>query len=230
MLLTVDGDVTGVQLAAVKRSTVAGRITFEKTDADSTLPEPSKLRVFADSRSKELIGAGGTAVAKSDYTFEVKTPPVHVAITTNVNGSDTWMLESVRVGGADVTDTGFDVPANGSVRGIELVMTDRVSELSGTATDASGRPTRTAFVVVFSRDRGKWNSRYVRMARPQPDLKFHVRVPPGEYFVAAFDFLEQGEWNDPELLSAAIDRAVPITIGAGEKKTVDVKVASTGGH
>jgi hypothetical protein len=51
-------------------------------------------------------------------------------------------------------------------------------------------------------------------------------LPEGDYLVAAVDYIESGEWNDPEYLSALHDVATRITVPAGESKTVRLKLVS----
>ena len=47
---------------------------------------------------------------------------------------------------------------------------------------------------MFSADPGRWGyqSRYVRMSRPNADSRFRILVPPGDYLAIAVGDLEDG--------------------------------------
>jgi len=134
--------------------------------------------------------------------------------------------KAVRLNRADVTETGIDVGADG-IRGLEVEMTNVVSEVSGTVTDASGSPTRNAWVIVFTQDREKWrvNNRNVVAIRPDLTNEYRARtLRPGAYYAVAVavDALEPGEWTDPDVLDRLRARAVAVEIGQGERKTLNL--------
>lgn len=52
-------------------------------------------------------------------------------------------------------------------------------------------------------------------------------IPPGEYFVAAVDDVEQDEWFDPAFLQALVEASIKVTIAEGEQKTQDLRLASS---
>jgi hypothetical protein len=130
----------------------------------------------------------------------------------------------VKVHGAEILDTGMEVRANEPVGDVEVVMTHKQPEISGIVKDAAGEPTRASYVVVFPKDPAHWVylSRYVRMARPNPESKYRIQVPPGDYYAIALDFVEAGEWSEPDFLERHRERAIAFSIQEGEKKTLDL--------
>jgi len=126
------------------------------------------------------------------------------------------------VNGVDVKDSGVDIRPNVPLTGVEIELTHRQPDVVGTVTTPEGDITRNAFVVVFPKDRERWGylSRYVRMGRPNPDNQYRVQVPPGEYLAIAIDFVEQGEWSEPDFLERVSGRAVPFTLAEGDHKTL----------
>ena len=54
-------------------------------------------------------------------------------------------------------DTGIDVGSQGAA-GIEIEMTNRVQQLSGTVIDANGAALKDYMVGVFSQDRTRWKA------------------------------------------------------------------------
>ena len=111
---------------------------------------------------------------------------------------------------------------------MRVVMTDRLTSLSGTV--QSDRSTRDHNVVVFTDDATKWAfpSRFVRAIRADADGRFQIRgLPPGErYFVAALDYLEAGEEQDRRLLERLRTRATSVTLGDGEQRSIQLDVTS----
>jgi hypothetical protein len=63
-----------------------------------------------------------------------------------------WTLRSVTVDGVDTTDTPIDFN-RGDVDNIEVLLTQRVTELSGTVTSDRGMKVVDGTVVAFSPDR-----------------------------------------------------------------------------
>jgi hypothetical protein len=137
-----------------------------------------------------------------------------------------WVLKAVLVNGVDVTDTplGFGT-SDESLDGVEIVLTRRISEVSGRISDARGRP-QTAYVAVFSSDRDRWTpaSRFVKFARSAVDGTFLIRgLPPGDYHVVAVDRMLEGigEWQDPEFLESVAPVAARIRLGEGQQISIN---------
>jgi hypothetical protein len=83
---------------------------------------------------------------------------------------------------------------------------------------------------VFPEDNSRWPfpTRYVRAARPDQQGRFRIRgLPPDErYLIIAVDYLEEGEGGDPEFLEQISSSASRLAIGAGETKTVELRLVS----
>jgi hypothetical protein len=47
-------------------------------------------------------------------------------------------------------------------------------------------------------------------------------VPPGDYYLAAVGAASSAEWQDPKFLDTLVRVATRVSLGDGEKKTVDV--------
>ena len=139
---------------------------------------------------------------------------------------DGWTVKAILLDGEDVTDAPFDL--SGRAATLRVVMTDRVTSLSGTV--QSDRTRRDHNVIVFADDATKWASpsRFVRAIRADNDGRFQVRgLPPGErYLVAALDYLEAGEEQDRQLLERLRSRATSVTLGDGEQRSIQLDVTS----
>jgi hypothetical protein len=137
---------------------------------------------------------------------------------------DGWTLKSIRANGRDVTDTPLEFRGSEQAS-VQIVLTNRISELSGTV-KASGQAVTTASVVLFPEDPALWlfPSRRVRMVRVDQTGVFRARsLPPGERYLAlAVDYLEQGEFQDPAFLERMKGRATTFALSEGENKTLDL--------
>jgi hypothetical protein len=138
-----------------------------------------------------------------------------------------WMVKSIVVGQADVTDGGFELRGTEQIANARIVLTDRLSELNGTVT-LRNQEAKDASVIVFADDASLWTfpTRYVRMARADAQGQFTLRGLPGgaSYLVAAVDSLDEGEWQDPEFLERLREPASRVTIRDGETKTLALQL------
>jgi protocatechuate 3,4-dioxygenase beta subunit len=218
-------DLTGINIVTNKGATVTGRVVAAQGSTGS-LPLAG-LQIFAQAARMEPMMGSGPGRVEGDGTFRVT--GLRGRRMFRVNGlPPTWVLHAVRFNGTDVTDTGLELKADSSEEGVEIVLTDRVSEINGKVTDASGQPTREYTVVVFPDDSSRWTfpSRYVRAARPDQQGLFKIRgLPPDDrYLAVAVDYLEEGEGGDPQFLEQMKERATRIGLGEGEVKALDLKL------
>jgi hypothetical protein len=139
-----------------------------------------------------------------------------------------WRIGSAVFKGKDVLDFPFEVLPNEDIAEAVVTFTDATQEIAGSLQDASGRPAPDYTIVVFAADKSFWtlNSRRVRTARPGTDGRFTVTgLPPGDYRMAAVVDVSPAEINDPAFLEQIGSASFAITLGLGEKKTQDLKIA-----
>ena len=124
-----------------------------------------------------------------------------------------WALKEIRVRGIDVTDRplAFGTRAQ-SLTDVEVVLTDRVNELSGTIVDDHGRAAPMSHLVVFSTDYDHWYpaSRFLRQTAAGPDGTFALAgFPPGSYYaIAVAQLPADGDdaWQEPAYLESLLPR------------------------
>jgi len=151
------------------------------------------------------------------------------AVLVRIGGSQAWSLKSVGINGQDITDTPTEFPQGQTVTGMQIVLTKKISTLTGQVTDSKGTPVLDATVVVFPSDEKLWTyqSRFIKAARPDQDGKYRVSaLPPESYLVVALQGLEDGQAGDPDFLATVKDLATKLDLGEGESKAVDVKLAA----
>jgi hypothetical protein len=139
-----------------------------------------------------------------------------------------WTVKSVRVNGADITDTGMEFKPGEAVTGVDITLTSKLAQVAGTVTGSGSEPVKDYTVVIFADDPQRWmlpNTRYVAGRRPDLNGKFEVKpLPPGSYYAAAVEYLPSGEWNDPEVLERLKTNAKKFTLDEGEAKTLELKI------
>jgi hypothetical protein len=231
--LTVTGvDVDGLALTATVGSRVTGRFRF---DASAAPPFPASKLSIRQGNVGYVVSPSVlrfSASIKPDWTFELRGVGAGRQ-TLQVAGLPAgWMLKSILQRGRDVADTGLDVPANQDVGGVEIVLTDRASEISGAVTDEQGQPVADYTVVVFPEDPAKWieGSRLLSRTRPDQNGRFTVRgLPPGKYCAMAVEYVAQGDSNDPEWLRSVSPHVTHFALEEGEKKVLDLKLIQVEG-
>jgi hypothetical protein len=115
------------------------------------------------------------------------------------------MLKDVRAHDIDITERAITFGRKEqSLTDVEVVLTDRVTGLSGRIVDEDGRPVVGAHVIVFSDDHGRWypGSRFLREGTTAQDGLYRLTgLPSGSYYAAAVARLPvEGEeaWQDPQ--------------------------------
>lgn len=218
-------DITGLSIVTSPGGTASGRVVFEGTAKPPLTPQALNI-VAMPVELMPMMGMGSARV-RDDYTFEASGLSERRRFRVN-SPTPGWYLKSVTHDGTDITDSGFEFKEGQSVSGIEIVMTQRVSELTGTVQDAHAKPLTDYVVVAFSTDSSKWGNqtRFVRAIRPNQDGRFSVKaLPADDYFVVALDYLEMGEESDPEQLEKWKSAANRVTLVDGEQKTVTLKLS-----
>ena len=74
----------------------------------------------------------GSAI-KQDGTFELK-GLVGLRLLRVVGLPPSWSVKSVQVNGTDVTDTGVEFKGTDTVSGVDIVVTSKSTQISGTVT------------------------------------------------------------------------------------------------
>ena len=172
-----------------------------------------------------LVMGGGSGAVKADGTFELR--GLSGTRLIRANGLPPgWMLKSVAVNGADVTDTGVEFKPGEAVSGLDVVVTSKVTEVSGTVKGSNGQPVKDYTLVVFSDEPQRWAmpfSRYVTGVRPNQEGRFQVKnLPAGGYYAIATEYIAQGEWGDPDVLERLKARATTFSLDDGESRTLDL--------
>ena len=183
------------------------------------------------------FGTSGRAATNGSFSVPNLVPGRHYVritgqgLTQGLTTGTQWNLKAVLAGGADVTDSGVDLKPGENVDNLTIVLTDRLTSITGTVRDATSTPVPALTVIAFAADQQYWTpqSRWIQAGRTDQNGTYHLRgLPPGDYLLLVSDTVEQGEWFDPSFLEQVRNAATRITLAEGDQKTQDLPAPSGG--
>jgi hypothetical protein len=220
-----DDNVAGVVLRLVKMVKATGRIIVDP----AALPglQASAIEVGNQPANADgVLGVQQGGRVNDDLTFEFRTwpGPGSVRVLYLVG----WAVKAVRLGGADITDTGLEFRDGQDITGLEVELTSHPPVVWGVVTNSQGTAVSSYTVVLFPQDRARWatvSDRYLALGRPDQTGAFTVSsLPPGEYYAVALAHVNRYEWPDPAFLESVRARATSFSIKEGETKALKLEV------
>jgi hypothetical protein len=230
-LQVAETDLEGVLVRTATGGTLAGRVVLQ---SDAKPPSPaftaSLIEIAARPALDEIrlpAGSASTTRVRADWTFELR--GLSGPRMLRVSGQPSpWALESITIGGRDVTDEPVEVKPGEVMRGAEIVLTTRTTDVDGTVEMAPSGPSPIT-VLVFPADPPERDpqSRRVQLRRVDRDGRFRIRgLPPGEYLAAAVPYIWQGEWLDADFFNRLAPAASRLRLTAGARASLRLKVAA----
>jgi hypothetical protein len=215
-----DADMTDLVVAVRSGVTARGRIAFEGGPPKGLLPSQVQLGAVSAVPSMASVGRS----VRDDWSFQLT--GLKGRQTLRASARPPWFLKSITRGGIDITDTAIDFADD--VDNVEVLFTQRVTEVTGSVSDRRGTPIRDYVVLVFAEDRSSRGpqTRFTQTARPDQDGRYSIRgLPPGRYLAVALDYLEQGEETDRDRLESLEGPAVRMELREGETRALDLRVS-----
>jgi hypothetical protein len=201
---------------------VRGHVTYES--ASSVAPVAPRVLVSLQSPDATRLQSEEPAPVAADGTFAwraVQTP--QFLLRAQEPG---WMLKRVLLNGVDVTDQPVDLPTR-PLDGIEIVLTDRLSHVTGSVSDVRGAAMSNVAVVAFADDPTKWSRGTRFIGRAQSDAQGHFSIdglPSGAYLVTAVPDFESGMDSDRQMLDEWRTVATPATLRDGGTVALSLRV------
>jgi hypothetical protein len=166
------------------------------------------------------------AAVGSDGTFRFPTV-AGSRIIRLARAADEWALKGVWLGDAEVTDSGLRFGPGDPPRYVRIVITKATGAVGGAVASAGAQPAAGARVVVFPQDARRWGarSRFIRTVETTASGRYGIGgLLPGKYLAAAVDLLDDGAWEDPDVLGRLQSRATAFAITGQERVTLDLRI------
>jgi 5-hydroxyisourate hydrolase-like protein (transthyretin family) len=219
-----DTDVDGLVLRTSEGTTVRGRIITEESSGPPLTANQVLVMTIPVEFDAAPVGGGPSPFEiRDDLTFELTHQSGLRRLFVMPRGP--WTLKKILLNGQDVTDTPIDLHEK-NVDGVEVVLTSKLSRVSGVVTEDKG-PAADYAVVIFSSDPNKWidRSRFVVFARPMPQGRFSTGpLPADDYLAVALPSASPQEIYDPEFLQSLRTLATSFTLNEGETKSLELKL------
>ena len=224
-ITVVGDDLADVVVVVSPGATLSGTVTLLATQSSSQA-DPTQFRVVAQPADPNVSNASVNARVEKDGRFTLNGVPLGPYLL-RANAPRGWSLRSVIVDGQEVIDTPLDVRSTQKIADATLVFSDRQTDLSGVVADTQGRPVTEYTVLTFPTDAALWRpqARHIMTVRPDQNGRFHLRgLPAGDYYVAAIDPQQPGEWFDPRFLEELRADASRVTLSDGNARTHNIRI------
>jgi hypothetical protein len=225
--ITVSGDdIHGIAIVTAPGGQATGRIRFEGSPAPPPVPSGASVQGYDPDNNMPMMFSG--ARVSPDWTFELK-GLVGRRLLRPIGLPAGWTVKAITVDGTDITDAGMEFRSGQEVSDVEVLVTRTAAEISGAVQNAKGTAVADYVVVVFPSEpeRWGWQSRFVRVARPDQTGRFVISgLPPASYLAVALEYLEPGEESSAEFLERLKPSGTSVRVAEGEKKSVTLKLSS----
>lgn len=223
---------TNLTLTAAPLPTMTGRVIFESARKASLSSPSVRLTVTSPVDWDDECRAATEISIRPDGTFSHKDVAGRCVIRADAGD---WTIKTILIGKTDVTDRPIQFRPGRDVQDVQIVMTDRVTELVPEVTDARGAATDDYVLLAFSDDpekRGE-QSRFVRMFSPSffqsathtDSGRVHGlrALPPGSYHVVALEDLSYDDVYDPRFFDALTPDTASVVLAEGERRGIQLR-------
>jgi len=224
--ITLNGEnITDIRLDLQPLPAASGRLVIDPSLA-ATVPRPAiKIVTEPVDPWADLPVPSLAATLAEDLSFTVYASPGRARIKPMLPKG--WGLKAVRVQGRDATDAGIEFRSGENIADVEVEITNRLTQLSGSARNPKGERAEDYSVIVFSRDRSRWDgdSRHFATLRPDQQGQFEISgLAPGDYYAVALDYLDPADAQDPALLERLVRSAAAFSLQDRESRTLDLQL------
>ncbi len=204
-------DVDGVNLRLVPAMTLLGKVTF---DSDSRSPAPTVPNFGLSLREMDNGNGGGRTEWGQQGAFTIQGVPSGT-YRLQAFPPQNLFVKSATLGGRDVLSQ--DVVVDGPAGLLEVVLSDTGGSLDVQVEDSEGKST-DGWVLVLKDDR------QIAVSRTGGNGRATLKnLPPGRYFVGAWDDNQQVEYGNPDWMRQ-YGSGQSVTVDAGQATTAQVRL------
>lgn len=231
-------DMSGLTIQMRRAARLSGRLVFEGT---ASRPNLQQMRVSVQAVEQQgivtsnqlFIGNGGSPLQNgqpdADGMFELR--GVVGRVLLRVASPSPWQLKAVTLRGEDMTDTLLDVTDD--LEGLRIVLTDRMTQVSGTVTGDRAQGEDGVAIIVLPREEreGLAGQRYTRAVRQLRADRYQINgLPAGDYVAAAFAWLEPGSEWDPRVREAIRESGEAFSLTEGQQRSLALRISADPGQ
>jgi hypothetical protein len=205
--IVVDGvDLDNVSLTGSTGGIVSGQVLSEDGSVPKVAP---RLRITVAERATGqpdpmvASAAVNSGQVNEDGSFSVKA--VFGRSRLRVTLPDEWAVKAVLHDGQDIAEQSIELKSGDVLAGVQVILTNRVTVVTGQLADNQGAPLIDGTVIVFASNSERWveDSRFVKATRPDQQGQWQIKgLPPGDYLAVAVESVEDGQWNEPDYLES----------------------------
>jgi hypothetical protein len=228
----IDKDIDDAVVTMKPTVSVAGSVVFEPAPPSTLGTDFLSIGAQPKDRSIPTQMFIRSAPVGADRTFTVRRIGGEWLLRPSGRALSGWFLKAIMLGNDDITDVPTEFKSEDSGR-LQVVLTNRASELSGTVTNDKGEAV-SGRVVLFGEDKASWFGASIRsrMIFPGRDGRFSIKgLRAGRYYLIALPH-ERGITEqdlDAAILGALVREATALVLGDDEQRVVDLKLASKEG-
>ena len=168
-------------------------------------------------------GMGGAyAEVNDDGSFKLaEVQPARYGV--RASGVDNAYLKAARWGDQDFVGSGLDLSPGVGGRTLDLVMSKKAPEVSGTVQNGDGKHLAGATVVLLPNEQHRDQFESYPTSTIDQNRAFTVKnVRPGEYKALAWEEFEGSEYMDPEFTKPFDGKAVSVSLEEGAKEALQL--------
>ena len=245
--ISVAGGAEEMTAIAVGRgATATGRIVFEGTSPPPPSP-PGEAHVPLHSQDGSC--RSGPAIVATDWTFRIEGLFGPCALQPMAIFGR-WRVKAVMHNGDNLLDAPYMFHAGQQLRNVQVIVTDKRSDVTFRVADENGQLTREYVALLFPVEKANRSQSVLTFNGPPAELpavpsrapvlngparatamipppmtrrESLMGVAPGEYYAAAVDDMEPEDPHDPEVLERLASSALRVTVSEGVNQEIAVR-------
>ena len=225
-----DQDISNIRMALGPGAQLSGQLEF---DSPGTISPADLTRILVSAPMVDGTTFGGEprGEVQLDGSFHLDSVQAGERFIRVDSLPEAWSLKAVYYRGRDVTDIPLELDKGDQVRDLRLVLTDRLTGLTGTVRNQQGEIVTDRAVVAFPTDSTLWRprGRHVRLAYLDLNGRYQIQdLPAGTCLVAAVEEIDESELYEREALERVAALGVSVTLREGDITLLDLKVGNPG--
>ncbi|MDP8982446.1 MAG: carboxypeptidase-like regulatory domain-containing protein [Acidobacteriota bacterium] len=216
------GNLENLQVSVGPAAEITGRIVYEGSNTSDS--KPGTVRVMLEAKTADPMGGAAGSMTKEDNTFTIQNVTAN-AYNVGIYGlNGNWYLKSVRLGDADITETGVDFAQGVTPAELVVSLSSDGGQLEGTVQDAKQAPAVGAQVILIPELSRRGMSYLYKQASTDQTGHYSMKgIRPGKYTVIAWEQVDQGAYMDPDFLKPFESKGESVTIGENGQEKAQLK-------